>query len=772
MASALDGIRVIDFGQYVAGPMAGMLLADQGADVIRVDPPGGPRMDTPANATWNRGKRSIVLDLKDRTDLETARRLIRSADVVIENFRPGVMDRLGLGPEAMTQENGRLIYCSIPGFASDDPRAAVPAWEGVVGAATATYMQRPQIGMTDAGTNRFNESPMMGQPVYVTTPISSTYAAFLAVTSIATALIARERDGLGQRIETPMFDSTLLAIGSPRGMGTTTGSPWARQYECADGRWVHINCANTAFAKQFLRVAGVEHWAKEKFIGNLERPTVVVSPEQALELLERMTRLFLTRTAEQWEEAINEGGEGTACCVVRTSAEWLEHPHARESQMIIEVNDPKYGPMLQPGLQVRLSETPGRVRGPAPAPDQNRREILAELATLPPHPPATGRAAASTRPPLDGIRLLDLGIILIGPTTGRTLMEFGADTIKIDDPAGTGPSADVSRGKRSMLLTLKQSGGSDVLWKLVDGADVFLQNFRMGVVDRLGFGYEEVRKRRPDIIYISVNTYGHLGPFAMWPGWEYMAQATTGMELRFGGEGGQPTIQPFPVNDFGTGVAGAYAVALALYHRKRTGQGQHVDTALSYTATTMQSNYLQGYKGKVWDEPRGQNVMGTGPLHRIYRASDGWLFLGASDANLQRLESVAGLGGISKVQKPALAAFLEERLANDSVATWVKKLTAAGAGAHQLMTVAEVMADPWLTEHGLRLTRAHPDGGIVDTLGPTPRLSRTPVRPGAPLRPSMDAPEILSELGLASQLDRLIDSGIIAIRPPVPASAP
>src|SRR5512140_2321287 len=116
MPGALDGVRVIDFGQYIAGPMTAMLLADQGADVVRIDPPGGPRHDTPANATWNRNKRSIVLDLKDEADRATARRLIETADVVVENFRPGVMDGLGLGPAAMTTANPQLIYCSLPGF--------------------------------------------------------------------------------------------------------------------------------------------------------------------------------------------------------------------------------------------------------------------------------------------------------------------------------------------------------------------------------------------------------------------------------------------------------------------------------------------------------------------------------------------------------------------------------------------------------------------------------------------------------------------------------
>src|SRR5712692_10612763 len=118
MTGAIDGVRVIDFGQYIAGPLAAMLLADQGADVIRVDPPGGPRFDTPANATWNRNKRSIVLDLKQDAGRDTARRLMQTAGVAIENFRPGVMDRLGLGSEAMTAANPRLIYCSLPGFAA------------------------------------------------------------------------------------------------------------------------------------------------------------------------------------------------------------------------------------------------------------------------------------------------------------------------------------------------------------------------------------------------------------------------------------------------------------------------------------------------------------------------------------------------------------------------------------------------------------------------------------------------------------------------------
>ncbi len=145
MSGALDGIRVIDFGQYIAGPLTAMMLGDQGAEVIRVDPPGGPMLKTPANAVWNRGKQSIVLNLKENDDRSVAENLIASADVVIENFRPGVMQRFGLDAGSMTGKNGRLVYCSIPGFSADDPRAAMPGFDGLIGAATELFRPSPVI---------------------------------------------------------------------------------------------------------------------------------------------------------------------------------------------------------------------------------------------------------------------------------------------------------------------------------------------------------------------------------------------------------------------------------------------------------------------------------------------------------------------------------------------------------------------------------------------------------------------------------------------------
>ena len=186
------------------------------------------------------------------------------------------------------------------------------------------------------------------------------------------------------------------------------------------------------------------------------------------------------------------------------------------------------------------------VRRPAPKPDQHRVEMSVRSWRHARAPRPSSQVISTMRSALEGVRVLDLCIILAGPTCGRTLAEFGADVIKIDNPARGGfvqSHNDVNRGKRSILLDLKSDEGATFSGSLVDTADVVAQNYRAGKLEKLGLGYEEVRKRKPDIIYASLNAYGHLGPWATRPGHEQFAQATTGMQRRFGGDG-QPRYNP------------------------------------------------------------------------------------------------------------------------------------------------------------------------------------------------------------------------------------
>jgi crotonobetainyl-CoA:carnitine CoA-transferase CaiB-like acyl-CoA transferase len=760
MAGPLAGVRVIDFGQYVAGPLAAMLLADYGAAVVHVDPPGGPRWPTPANATWSRGKQTVVLDLKRADDHAAARRLVAGADVVIENFRPGVMKRLGLGPETLTAADPRLIYCSLPGFAADDPRAAVPAWEGVVAAATGTYRPAPG-GPPD-------------RPLYTAIPISSHFAAFLGAISIAMALIARVRDGVGQRVEVPLFDATFAAIGA-HGL-LVDGAPagdrpddfWNGRYACADGRWVHFSGSTPRFRQRLVEATGNRGWRDE---GLLDLARLRADPGLAADLRARLRALFLTRPAGDWED-LGAAAE-TPVTVCRTAAEWIAAPHARAAGIVRRVDDPRLGPTWQPGPPVRLSEwEDGAAAASLPQGTEN-----GEPTPRPASPPrpwwergAGGRAGAV----LAGVRVVDLTQVLAGPTAGRTLAEFGADVVKINNPAEEGAGyrssvhryhTDVNRAKRTLLLDLKAPAGHDVASRLLDDADVVLQNFRLGVAERLGLGYEQLRRRRPDLVYVSVSAFGHAGPWGARPGYEPDAQAATGLMARLGGDG-PPLMQPFAVDDYGTGLLAAYGAALALYHRLRSGRSQRVEAALAYTGTLLQSPYLLGHAGKAWDEPRGPAALGHGPLQRLYRAADGWLFLGAREDQRATLASVEGLGGSADVQGDALAAFLEARLATRPTAAWVAQLTGAGLGAHALVRIADLMVDPWVVAHGLSITRPHAGGQRITTVGPAPRLTRTPVAPGRPAPPpGADAAAILADLGLADRLTPLLEQRVIAVEP-------
>jgi crotonobetainyl-CoA:carnitine CoA-transferase CaiB-like acyl-CoA transferase len=534
------------------------------------------------------------------------------------------------------------------------------------------------------------------------------------------ALVARQRTGLGQRIEVPLFDATFLAIGASgllvdgHAAGGRPDDPWAGVFKCADGRWVQLALPTPRFVRRFVAGAGLPaEWLAG---GALEAD----SPARAAQH-QAMQGLFASKPALEWE------AQGVQMDVplrlIRTRDEWLREEHARTSGAVVAVDDPELGPTWQAGPAVRLCGTP------AAAP-RARRSLNEPPAWAPPTLPAGAARAGDGA--LSGIRVVDLTQVLAGPTAARTLAEFGADVVKINNPREEGAGyrwnvhryhTDVNRGKATMLLDLKAPEGLAIFRQLASQADVVLQNFRLGVAERLGVGYEQVRALRPDVIYGSISAYGYGGSWADRPGYEPHGQAVTGISARENGFG-QPSGPGYAINDYGTGLLGAFGIALALFHRMRTGQGQHVEVSLARTGSTHQfADFLGG---------------GGEPSARIYQASDGSFV--AMGAELMVTEGM-----------PALDC--------------VEELSAAGVPASTVRTAPELMRQPWVAQHGLAITRKHPGmAGAITTAGPPYRLSRTPVVPGRPVaRPGYDAKEVLAGIGMADQLDELVAKGVIAL---------
>lgn len=743
MPGALFGLRVIDFGQYIAGPLAAVMLADQGAEVIHVDPPGGPRWRHPSEAFYNRGKRRIVLDLKSAEGRATAQRLVESADVLIENFRPGVMERLGLGAAAMLAANPALVYCSLPGFGADDPRAGMAAWEGIIAAATENC--KPRNGEEPPGWD-------WSRPTYSALPFASNFAAFLGATAIVMALIARQRIGRGQRVEVPLFDAMFTLIGhsgayveaqGPREPAPIHGRG-AGCFRCADGRYVQFDTSSARHLTWFARAAGVTgHWEPELL--DMERNR---DPKVNERLHARLRELFLTRSAAEWEEIGNRAG--AAIGFVRTVKEWLAEPHARAIGAVAQVDDPELGPTWMAGLPAQLSESPGAPGGPRHPPDADRAAILAELDSRPPRPPLTA-AEPELRWPLQGLKVVDLCLALAGPTCGRLLLEFGADVIKISAP-NAGVGGYLNRGKRSLLLDLASPGGQRVFWKLAEQADVVLENFSPGTADRLGIGYEEVKARNPDVIYTSISAYGYGGPWTG-RGWERQGQAVSGIMERTG----LPSVLgPYNIVDIGTGVLGTFATSLAIYHRLRTGRGQRAMASLAQTGTYHQTPFMLEYAGHRDTEPRGYEALGEGPLYRFYKAADGWFFLAALPAQKEVLASALGLAGLEGLSGDALAEALAERFVAAPAAEWVRRLSGAGISAEAVVPIAQLMADPAVRARGLSVSQEVEGVGRCIMPGLSAHLSATPMRLGdPPRRPGSDAAAILGELGMEAELPAL-----------------
>ena len=747
---ALRGVRIVEFGQYIPGPLLGMLLAGQGADVIKVERPGGdPARSEPAFATWNRGKRSVELDLKTADGLKQAHDLINWADVLIENFRPGVADRLGIGYDA-AKDNPGLIYCSLPGFGEDSPHRHERGWEHIVGAATGAHQ-----GV--AG---------MDEPLFLPLPSASSFAAVIGSVSVAMALNARHRTGRGQRIEVSLHSAMFAAMGrhlsnfhdiNPPDLFTLPRNVMSHQYQCADGRYVQNHGMYQRFASQFLQAAGRPEW-----IEDLEDLYGAEVSRETIEMWrERVENLFREKTAEEWEDAIAE--TGGACTTCKTVDEWLVHEHAIAGGMVVEVDDAKYGQMKQPGAPVRLRGTPGPAPVRAPKLGEHTVSALSEIRVDGPRQAPPVRESVMSA--LQGVRVLDLCIVLAGPTCGRTLGEFGADVIKIDDPSRPYDYAgnlDVNRGKRSIQIDLKKEEGRQVFWKLLETADVVVTNNRKGSLERLGLGYDEVRKRRPDVIYASLNTFGHDGPWAERPGWEQLAQATTGIQVRRGGRDAAPQLLPYPMNDYATGLLGAYSVALALHERQRSGRGQSVDGGLALTACLLQSPYFLDYEGCQRSEPEGLAVRGFSALSRLYRAADGWIYLHCPDdawndlvslSEFAHLSSEVRYGDVQSRERndESLASEIAAIVSAEPRQRWIECFARTGVSVIENIAIPDFHTDPHVRKAGLIVGREHPGMGMADHLGVVPRLSGTPARVGRPT-PVLGAEtdEILLEAGYSA----------------------
>ncbi len=507
-----DDLRVIDLSSGAVGGVASMVLADFGADVVKVERPGGdPWRGLPNAPVWLRGKRSIELDLASHEGQAALQRLTMGADVVVASFRPGSAERLGADYQTLAAHNPGLVYCSVTAWGPRGPYAGYPGYEGLVAAKSGRMQQ-------------FAGSPQREGPAYSAVLVGSHGASQAAVTGILAALLTRERLGRGQLVETSLLQGLFSydyrellwrqleqrfperfaddAYRQPAAAPTLQYQP----VRCADGRWIQLaNLLEHHFIEYISAVGLGDLFADERFHGMPGQ----LQDDAREELRERMLARMQERSSDEWMALFLEHGN-VAAEPFDSAVAALAHPDMIANGEVVTIEDPGLGPVRQPGLLARLSDTPGRVGRPAPAPGEHSAELLAEAPRAAWTPPA--EAGERPRHPLEGVTVLDFSTIIAGPFGCALLADLGARVIKIEPPGGDPSrglgrgdgayllSAKMNAGKESICLDLKSAEGRELARRLAERADVIVQNWRPGVAERLGVGYEQLRERNPRLI--------------------------------------------------------------------------------------------------------------------------------------------------------------------------------------------------------------------------------------------------------------------------------
>ena len=807
MKQLFDGITVLDFSQGMAGSVATMVMSDFGADVIKVEPPGGdPYRATPASLLWNRGKRSVVLDLATDAGRKHAKDLARSADVIVETFTPGDSESYGVDYETLRPSNPALVYTTITAFGGSGPYARYPQYEALVSAKCGRYM-------AFAGQNA-REGPNYGA-----VQVASHGAAMAAVRGTVAALMIRDRTGVGQHVQTSLlramtyYDLSQFLVWQmminfpenfPDDPTVVASRPTPIQYlpvRSKDGKWLQL-----ANLMERLFIAEI-HAIDLGYL--LDDPRYASAPFLDDDAREEMREFILgkmqERTLEEWmDHFINVEGD-VAAEPFMTSTEALDHPQMIHNGAVRTVVDPTVGEMRQLGPLFRMDASPPAIQGPAPLTGQHTAEILAnsDLSSRSGQHINGSESAAQPSHPLDGFTVLDMSTVIAGPLAGSLLAELGARVIRIETLAGDWmrnhynglASNRTMAGTEGLSIDLKTLDGQDILSRLLPGVDVVLHNMRPGAPERVGIGIEQVREFNPDAVYAYLGGYGSSGPHshrpAMHPiggavGGGVMAQLSRGSlppedadmtmdELRAVSRqlGRANEVNPDP----NTAMVTATAITMALYGRHRHGDKQYIETTMIGSNAYVNADDFFDYEGKPDRPTIDSDGLGTSALFRLYRTSDGWVFLACPfETEWQRLCSAISRPNLLEdprfmtddgrsTNDEALALELSRLFETAPAQEWERMLTAAGVGCVQAEDRGMYhffAEDQHVAQNDLTVDVCHPTFGEFWRYAPILEFSETPCVAGPGIMRGQHTIPILTELGYSEdQIHQMRAKGVL-----------
>jgi len=774
---ALDGVRVLDLADE-PGALCGKLLADMGADVIKIEPPGGSPMrrigpfHSPGRDARSRGhgtgslffwhyntnKRSVTLDLDSEDQRASFVQLATTADIVIETAAPGRLEAQGIGYPKLSARNPGLTLVSITPFGQTGPYR--------------DYQGSDLIGQATGGmlfVNGFPGAaplPGFGLQAYHS---ASAYGAIGALL----ALLARDHTGRGQWIDVSIQECVAAAVEHASSVFHQHGSiaerqgslHWTRYFrvgKCRDGYVMHCTLGDWTSLLEWVKADGKAQ--------DLDASAW----EDVNHRRDHCVHLFDVLDAWAKEYSVAELVEGAQLRRIPYAAvvppETLPaNPQLVHRGFFVPVCHEELGTTLTyPGAPYIFSRTPWRIRQRPPLPGEHHAEVLAELedrqradhipvgqgdkdGAPPPHAPRAARRA------LAGIRIIDFTWVVAGPVATRILADHGAEVIKIERRDATdfgsrraGLTGNLNRGKSSIVLNMSTARGIELAQRLITTADVVIDNFSARVMHNWGLDYAQLRRLKPDIVAVSMSGFGHSGPWQDHVSYGPTLQALAGYTFSMRPPGGEPAGWGFSYSDMAGGYNGALAVLIALWHRRRTGEGQHIDLSqFEALVTLLGPRLLEILNGTALETAsaglqraavyRCADLPGDGP------ARDRWCALSLSnDVQWKRFCATLGEPAWTRDARftTAAARALHHEALDTRIEAWtctrsaeevMSRLQRAGVAAGIVANAEDLCRrDPHLQARQYWARIATPEGDVVACDGIPFKMSETPGRVAQP----------------------------------------
>ncbi len=598
----LAGLRVLNIGTSIVGPWAASLLAHLGAVAVKVERPKGEfiRQLRPMQnglstcyTASNNDQLSSEMDIKQPEDLAAVQELARQADVLIENFRPGVTERIGLGYETLGELNDGLVYVSSSSWGDVGPMRDLAALDPHVQAFSGFgSLNGPQGG-----------EPEMLRFVHMD-PAGSTVVASLALLG----LIQRERFGhaghcltshfaMGIAMQMNRAAESLMTGQSAELLGSASSASAPNQcFRMLDQEYIALACDNQAQWRGLCRGVGHNEWIDdERFVDNQARVAHRVE-------LADMLGVVISKKPKRWW-VVQFETEKVPHGFSMDFEQIRHHQQVVANELLTTIHAPHMGPIFVAGVPWQFSETPAEIDPVVSAPGEHTGRIKAE-GFGDDRPARWKPAKGSAEPPLSGLKVIDATQGYAGPYLGLLLAEAGAEVIKVEPPTGdwarelvpkteSGNSAmfeAFNRNKDIVKINLDDSQGQTEFLSLLKNAALVLEDWGPGIAEQRQLSYDLLKKEHPGLVYFALSPFGEKGPLKDLPGSELVIQAMSGYTRMLGELGAPPVRAGADISATCTGSMAFVGVLAALYHRHRTGRGQRVSTSLLGTMMSLKTN--------------------------------------------------------------------------------------------------------------------------------------------------------------------------------------